>query len=192
MTRCCRTVCLSACEAAMIDNRTILNILILGTFCTCICAVVPGAWGAALPPEMAGDPAAFTRKQWVQERRNTVGRVVENPCSLPSAVRPPACDWWLVHRYARSPRSHQERDEYHLHAKVVPGFQLPPGSAEARQQPAPHRPEARLLQERSVTFQQREQMWNQLGSLAMRVPVMNEDNATDLSSKHARFEKSKN
>ncbi|XP_066300718.1 uncharacterized protein [Branchiostoma lanceolatum] len=94
----------------MIDNRTILNILILGTFCTCICAVVPDAWGAALPPEMAGDPAAFTRKQWVEERRNTVGRVVENPCSLPSAVRPPACDWWLVHRYARSPRSHQERD----------------------------------------------------------------------------------
>ncbi|XP_035658010.1 uncharacterized protein LOC118403406 [Branchiostoma floridae] len=94
----------------MLNNRTILTILVIGTFYTCTWAVVPDAWGAALPPEMAG---ALTRKQWVQDRRNTMGREVENPCALPSAVRPPACDWWLVHRYARSfeePEVRQDRD----------------------------------------------------------------------------------
>ncbi|KAI8492388.1 receptor antagonist [Branchiostoma belcheri] len=55
----------------MPDNRTILSILLVGTFCTCVCAVAPDAWGGVLPPEMAGDPAVLTRKQWVPERRNT-------------------------------------------------------------------------------------------------------------------------
>ncbi|XP_078661829.1 uncharacterized protein LOC144905898 [Branchiostoma floridae x Branchiostoma belcheri] len=95
----------------MPDNRTILSILLVGTFCTCVCAVAPDAWGGVLPPEMAGDPAVLTRKQWVPERRNTVGRGTDNPCSLPSAMRPPACDWWIVHRYARSNGSTEPRQD---------------------------------------------------------------------------------